>query len=83
MKVLHVLDHSLPIVSGYSVRSRSIVAFQARLGLEPVVLTSAKQGASSADAEITPMFVPALTNPKAKARSRRGNHSARILAAPG
>ena len=43
-RVLHVLDHSLPIASGYSYRSRSIVAGQKRLGLEPVVLTSPKQG---------------------------------------
>jgi PEP-CTERM/exosortase A-associated glycosyltransferase len=43
-RVLHVLDHSLPIGSGYSYRSRSIVAFQKRLGLAPVVLTSPKQG---------------------------------------
>jgi PEP-CTERM/exosortase A-associated glycosyltransferase len=42
--VLHVLDHSLPIGSGYSYRSRSIVTAQKRLGLEPVVLTSPKQG---------------------------------------
>ncbi len=47
MKVLHVLDHSLPIGSGYSYRSRSIVATQKRLGLEPVVLTSPKQGTRS------------------------------------
>jgi PEP-CTERM/exosortase A-associated glycosyltransferase len=44
MKILHVLDHSLPIGSGYSYRSRSIAAGQKRLGLEPVVLTSPKQG---------------------------------------
>jgi PEP-CTERM/exosortase A-associated glycosyltransferase len=43
-RVLHVLDHSLPIGSGYSYRSRSIVTAQRRLGLEPVVLTSPKQG---------------------------------------
>ena len=47
MKVLHVLDHSLPLGSGYSYRSRSIVAAQKRLGLEPVVLTSPKQGTPS------------------------------------
>jgi len=46
-RVLHVLDHSLPIGSGYSYRSRSIVTFQKRLGLEPVVLTSPKQGSES------------------------------------
>src|SRR5262249_6641061 len=43
-RILHVLDHSLPIGSGYSYRSRSIVAFQKRLELVPVVLTSPKQG---------------------------------------
>jgi PEP-CTERM/exosortase A-associated glycosyltransferase len=42
MKVLHVLDHSLPVLSGYSTRSFSIVSFQKALGLEPVVLTSPK-----------------------------------------
>jgi glycogen synthase len=41
--VLHVLDHSLPIHSGYSYRSWSIVQFQRQLGLRPVVLTSPKQ----------------------------------------
>ena len=43
-RILHVLDHSLPIGSGYSYRSRSIVTVQKRLGLEPVVLTSPKHG---------------------------------------
>lgn len=51
-RVLHVLDHSLPIGSGYSYRSRSIVAFQKRLGLEPVVLTSPKQGTESDGREL-------------------------------
>lgn len=44
MTILHVLDHSMPVPSGYSFRSRSIVRFQARLGLRPVVLTSPKHG---------------------------------------
>jgi PEP-CTERM/exosortase A-associated glycosyltransferase len=44
IRVLHVLDHSLPIASGYSYRSRSIVRFQRQLGIEPVVLTSPKHG---------------------------------------
>lgn len=46
-RILHVLDHSLPIGSGYSYRSRSIVLFQQRLGLEPLVLTSPKQGTAT------------------------------------
>lgn len=42
MKVLHVLDHSLPYSSGYSFRSDYIIRAQKRLGLSPVVLTSPK-----------------------------------------
>ncbi len=44
MTVLHILDHSVPIMSGYSSRSRAIVSFQRKLDLCPVVLTSGKQG---------------------------------------
>jgi len=42
MKVLHVLDHSLPYFSGYSFRSDYILRAQRRLGLQPVVVTSPK-----------------------------------------
>ncbi len=42
MKVLHVLDHSLPYFSGYSFRSDYIIRHQKRLGLQPVVVTSPK-----------------------------------------
>jgi PEP-CTERM/exosortase A-associated glycosyltransferase len=52
MRVLHVLDHSLPVGSGYSYRSRSIVLFQKRLGLDPLVLTSPKQGSARDDREV-------------------------------
>jgi glycogen(starch) synthase len=44
LKVLHVLDHSVPLFSGYSFRSRSIIHTQRSLGLKPVVLTSPKHG---------------------------------------
>jgi glycogen(starch) synthase len=44
MTILHILDHSVPVFSGYSFRSRSIVRFQQALGLRPIVLTSSKQG---------------------------------------
>lgn len=42
MRVLHVLDHSLPYFSGYSFRSDYIIRTQRRLGLDPIVLTSPK-----------------------------------------
>jgi PEP-CTERM/exosortase A-associated glycosyltransferase len=45
VKVVHVLDHSVPVMSGYSTRSRNIVAFQRQLGLTPVVVTSPKHPA--------------------------------------
>lgn len=41
--VLHVLDHSWPILSGYSVRSRDLVAAQRRLGEQVMVVTSPLQ----------------------------------------
>ena len=47
MNVLHVLDHSVPLFSGYSFRSRSIIHAQRALGLDPVVLTSPKHGSSA------------------------------------
>lgn len=38
--ILHVLDHSWPILSGYSIRSRNLISAQRRLGERIVVLTS-------------------------------------------
>ena len=37
--VLHVLDHSWPVLSGYSIRSRNLIASQHRLGQPIVVVT--------------------------------------------
>jgi len=37
--VLHVLDHSWPVLSGYSVRSRDLITSQFRLGQELAVVT--------------------------------------------
>jgi PEP-CTERM/exosortase A-associated glycosyltransferase len=42
MKILHILDHSVPLHSGYTFRSRNIFAAQRNMGLDPVVLTSPK-----------------------------------------
>ena len=38
-RVLHVLDHSWPVLDGYSQRSRSMIAAQSRNGMEPRILT--------------------------------------------
>jgi PEP-CTERM/exosortase A-associated glycosyltransferase len=44
MRVLHVLDHSLPVQSGYSFRSAAILREQGRLGWETLALTGPKHG---------------------------------------
>jgi glycogen(starch) synthase len=46
VRVLHVLDHSLPLHSGYAFRTLAILREQRRLGWETLQLTSPKQGAS-------------------------------------
>ncbi|WP_041718140.1 TIGR04063 family PEP-CTERM/XrtA system glycosyltransferase [Alkalilimnicola ehrlichii MLHE-1] len=52
MKVLHILDHSLPLHSGYTFRTAAILREQHRLGWETVHLTSPKHGvAAGADAD--------------------------------
>lgn len=40
MKILHILETSIPDMAGYTIRARAIVEQQQRLGLEPVVVTS-------------------------------------------
>ncbi|WP_022668873.1 TIGR04063 family PEP-CTERM/XrtA system glycosyltransferase [Desulfospira joergensenii] len=42
MKILHILDHSLPLHSGYTFRSQNILLAQKKMGFQPIVLTSPK-----------------------------------------
>ncbi len=42
MKILHILDHSLPLHSGYTFRSQNIFIAQKNMGYDPIVLTSPK-----------------------------------------
>ncbi len=42
MRILHVLDHSLPYFSGYSFRSQYILRFQQQAGIEVFAITSPK-----------------------------------------
>ena len=51
MKILHVLDHSIPLHSGYTFRTLSILREQRKLGWETVHLTTPKQGPSKAEKE--------------------------------
>jgi len=51
MKVLHVFDHSIPLHSGYTFRSRSILMQQHALGIETCHVTSPKHGNDQAEIE--------------------------------
>mgnify|MGYP000844652584 CR=1 FL=1 len=45
MKILHLLNHSFPLLDGYTSRSQNIVKTQKEMGFYPVVLTSPKHEA--------------------------------------
>jgi PEP-CTERM/exosortase A-associated glycosyltransferase len=45
MRILHILDHSLPLQSGYVYRTLGIVNRQRAMGWEPVLVTSGKHHA--------------------------------------
>jgi len=47
LRVLHVLDHSIPLHSGYTFRTRSILQQQRALGWETFHVTGPKQGKSA------------------------------------
>ena len=51
MKILHVLDHSIPLHSGYTFRTRSILKEQHKLGIETCHVTSPKHGNLKAEVE--------------------------------
>jgi len=48
MRILHVLDHSIPLHSGYTFRTRAILQQQRRMGYETYHLTSPKHRGSEA-----------------------------------
>ncbi len=52
MKILHILDHSIPLHSGYTFRTRSILEEQRKLGWETFHVTSAKHVGSRAAVEV-------------------------------
>ena len=51
IRVLHVLDHSIPLHSGYTFRTAALLREQRALGWETFHLTSPKQGETSASFE--------------------------------
>ena len=51
MRILHILDHSIPLHSGYTFRTAAILREQRALGWETFHLTSPKQGPTAAEVE--------------------------------
>ncbi|HEX2763308.1 MAG TPA: TIGR04063 family PEP-CTERM/XrtA system glycosyltransferase [Allosphingosinicella sp.] len=51
MRILHVLDHSLPLHSGYTFRTRAIVTAQQARGLEVACLTGVRHSRGGRDPE--------------------------------
>jgi PEP-CTERM/exosortase A-associated glycosyltransferase len=56
MRVLHVLDHSIPLHSGYTFRTLAILREQRRRGWETLQLTTPKQGPSQVREELIEGF---------------------------
>jgi PEP-CTERM/exosortase A-associated glycosyltransferase len=51
MRVIHILDHSVPLQSGYAFRTLAILKEQRALGWETFHLTGPKQGPAAAEEE--------------------------------
>lgn len=51
MRILHILDHSLPVHSGYTFRTRSILLEQQKLGWETIQVTGSKHELPGPDPE--------------------------------
>ncbi len=57
LSILHVLDHSLPLQSGYVFRTLAILREQAALGWRTIQLTTPRQGATTSERESVDGFV--------------------------
>lgn len=51
MRILHILDHSLPHHSGYVFRTLALMRQQRALGWDPLLLTTPRQGPTSVEKE--------------------------------
>lgn len=57
LRILHILDHSIPLHSGYVFRSLALLTEQRRLGWETFQLTTPKQGRTANDEEVVDDWV--------------------------
>jgi len=69
MRILHVLDHSLPLQSGYTFRTRAILKAQQAMGWEVACLTGARHSLDGPDPEVVDGITFYRTPKPAPARS--------------
>ena len=79
MRILHVLDHSIPLHSGYTFRTAAILREQRALGWETVHLTSPKQG--QADDAVETVDGLEFQRTPVPAPARPGLHEWRLMRA--
>jgi len=79
LRILHVLDHSIPLHSGYSFRTLSILREQRKLGWETFHLTSPKQGGSALAEEDVDGWHFFRTPPKPQGRGVPGWSELRMM----
>ncbi len=82
LRILHVLDHSVPLQSGYAFRTLSILREQRAMGWETVQLTTPKHyAAGPMDEEVAGVrFFRTRLLPAVIARAPLINHAAVVLA---
>ncbi len=69
MRILHILDHGLPLQSGYTFRTRAILKAQMARGWAVAAVTGARQGSTEADFETIDGIDFYRTRPPAPMRS--------------
>lgn len=70
MKILHILDHSIPLHSGYTFRTRAILEQQRKLGWETAHITSSKHTAAYQEMEEVDGLIFYRTRPSQSALTR-------------
>jgi PEP-CTERM/exosortase A-associated glycosyltransferase len=70
MRVLHVLDHSIPLHSGYTFRTAALLREQRALGWDTHHLTSPKQGPTDAESHEVDGLLFHRTQPSASVAAR-------------
>ncbi len=72
MRILHILDHGLPLQSGYSFRTRAILKAQEAAGMTVAAVTGPRQGAGKGGVETVDGLTFHRTSVQGGGAGRRG-----------